>query len=103
MCLTWGPFILSKLGGEERLHASMGIKTGTFSNGTGKLIDATIYIALDGNKIYKYLPSRVMAVAFVWTVDKNPDDMENLQKSAVLDIRKDTMEFLFRSNQTFLE
>ena len=103
MCLTWGPFVISKSGEEERLHASMGIKTGTFNNSTGKLVDATIYVGIDGNEIYKYSPARVMAAAFVWMIDQNPDDVGNLQKSVTLDIRKGQIEFLFRGDQTFLD
>jgi hypothetical protein len=103
-CLVWGPYILSKIHEEERLLNSVaGIRTVTVDNSTGKLKDVGLYVSVDGNEIYKYSPWRVMAAAFVWTSDRDADDVQDLQKSTILDIRKETMQFWFKGNPKFIE
>jgi hypothetical protein len=104
MCLTWGPYLLSKSGEEQTIRDyAAGIRAGAINNNTGKPVDITFYVAVDGNEVYKYFPWRAMAVAFVWPTDRDLDDVQDLQKSPAYEIRKAKMEFWFKSDNNIID
>jgi hypothetical protein len=103
-CSLWGPYILSKVNEEDRVRGNGGIQAATIDNSTGRFIDFTLYVSINGDDIYRYASSwRVMAVGFVWTIDRDLDDIQELQKSPVLEIRKDNMVFLFKGDSKFVD
>jgi hypothetical protein len=104
VALVWVPYIDSKLNEDDRMiKAVAGIRQVTVDNSTGKIVDLGLLVSVDANVIDKYAPRRAMAVAFVWTPDRDVNDVQDLQKSAVLDITKEPMQFWFKGDTKFVQ
>jgi hypothetical protein len=104
MILNWGPYILSTINNDLVIqNKTFGISSGTVDLGSHKFTDLGLRVTVDGNEIYKYSPWRVMAVAFIWTPDKDVNDVQELQKSTAFDIRKDEMVFLFKGSPKLVD
>jgi hypothetical protein len=102
VCALWGPFIVNRLSEEPVLRNVTTGMDGVRDNSSGKLIAAALYITVDGNEIYKYAPMRIMAAGFHWKPDRDVDDVDDLQKSAVYDIRREAITFHINVNQKFI-
>jgi hypothetical protein len=104
VCVNWGPFILSKIHEEDRVRGGGGIRAATIDNSTGKYVDFTLYVSINGEDIYQYsLSWRVIAAGFVWTVDIDHDDIQDIHKSASLEIRNEPMVFMIKTDHKFVD
>jgi hypothetical protein len=101
-CSLWGPFIFNLLSEEPVLRNVETGMDGVRDNSTGNVIAAVLYTSVDGSEIYKYAQMRVMVAGFHWKPDRDVDDVDDLQKSAAYDIRKEIIHFQIKADQKFI-